>query len=231
MTDVVVETWHSAFPDHAVGGSVYAVEPSLRVTAAMRLSAAGCRVHADIILGPDQLHCGVSWDELSEIRKASPIARIDLHLITLAEPVGPAGLAEECRAIEAALEIGAEWITVGEQQLAQHAKSLAAARRSGVDIWLEIRPQEPGLRAPTAGVDGALIMFIEPGTKQTADPAHLQKIRRLARILPVGADGGITRVVAARCLQAGARYVVSGRDLLTVIAGQPVKQLERDPLP
>jgi pentose-5-phosphate-3-epimerase len=59
-------------------------------------------------------------------------------------------------------------------------------------------------------------MFIQPGTKQRADPAHLEKVSRLARILPVGVDGGITREIAAQCFQAGARYVVSGRDLLTV---------------
>jgi pentose-5-phosphate-3-epimerase len=80
-------------------------------------------------------------------------------------------------------------------------------------------------------VDGTLVMFIKPGMKQRADPAHLAKVSRLARILPVGVDGGITPDIAAQCFQAGACYVVSGRGLLTATRGEHRKQRERDLLP
>jgi hypothetical protein len=107
------------------------------------------------------------------------------------------------------------------------APASSRACRSG---WVEIPPDDPSFEVPES-VDGALVMFIQPRTKQRADPAHLEKVSRLARILPVGVDGGITREIAAQCFQAGARYVVSGRDLLTVTHREHRKQRERDLLP
>jgi pentose-5-phosphate-3-epimerase len=231
VTGVVVETWPRSYADHAVGGSVYAVDPTLRMEAGIQLAAARCRVHGDVILGRDLRNRGVSRHELTAIRQAVPAARMDLHLIALGNSVSAHGLAQERRAIETAMEIGAECITVSEQRLTQHAGALDEARALGIDIWLEIPPDDPGLKVQDAAVDGALVMFIEPGTKQRADPAHLEKVGRLSRILPVGVDGGITRKIAAQCLQSGASYVVSGRDLLTVTHPQPRKQRERDLLP
>jgi pentose-5-phosphate-3-epimerase len=138
--------------------------------------------------------------------------------------------AQESRAIETAIEIGADCITVSEQRLGRHRGALDEARALGIDIWLEVPPDNPGLEVPE-DVDGTLVMFIKPGMKQRADPAHLAKVSRLARILPVGVDGGITPDIAAQCFQAGACYVVSGRGLLTATRGEHRKQRERDLLP
>jgi pentose-5-phosphate-3-epimerase len=230
VTGVVVETWPKGYADHTVGGSVYAVDPILRVEAGIQLAAARCRIHGDVILGRDLRSRGVSRHELVAIREAVPAARMDLHLIAPGNLVNGHGLAQGSRAIETAMEIGADCITVSEQRVDRHRGALDEARALGIDIWVEIPPDDPSFDVPDF-VDGALIMFIQPGTKQRADPAHLEKVSRLARILPVGVDGGITREIAAQCFQAGARYVVSGRDLLTVTHREHRKQRERDLLP
>jgi pentose-5-phosphate-3-epimerase len=217
MTGVVVEPWHRAFGDHLVGGSVYAVEPRLRVEAAVQLAAASCRVHADVILGLDDRHRGVSWDELAAIRRAAPTARIDLHLIAPGKSMDTVRLAEERRAIGTAVQIGAEFITVSNRCLSLHATALTGARAAGTDLWLEVPPDKPGTDEPGIAIDGVLVMLIEPGTKQVANLAHLEKVERLARTVQVAVDGGVTRKIAAKCLKLGARYAISGRDLLTVI--------------
>jgi pentose-5-phosphate-3-epimerase len=217
MTGVALQPWHRAFGDHVVGGSVYAVKPRLRVEAAVQLTAANCRVHADIILGPDHRHRGVSWDELAEIRQAAPTARIDLHLIARGKSMDPVRLAEERRAIETAVQIGAEFITVSNRCLSVHATALTTARAAGTNLWLEVPPDKPGTDEPGIAIDGVVVMLIEPGTKQAANLAHLEKVERLARTVPVAVDGGVTRKIAAKCLQLGASYTISGRDLLTVI--------------
>jgi hypothetical protein len=47
--------------------------------------------------------------------------------------------AQESRAIETAIEIGADCITVSEQRLGRHRGALDEARALGIDIWLEVR--------------------------------------------------------------------------------------------
>jgi pentose-5-phosphate-3-epimerase len=227
MTGLVIEPWHRDLGDHVVGGSVYAVQPKLRVQAAVQLAAANCRVHADIILGPNDLHRGVSFDELIAIRRAVPAARIDLHLIVLGGSVRPARLVEERRAIAASIQVGAEFITVSRRCLSLHADDLTAARAGGTGVWLEVPPDRPGTDLSLDAVDGALVMLIAPGTKQDADLAHLSKVEQLAQQLPVGVDGGVTRTVAARSKQAGAGYLVSGRDLLSSTEPTPGHPRER----
>jgi pentose-5-phosphate-3-epimerase len=214
MTEVMVEPWHRDLGDYVVGGSVYAVQPKLRVQAAVQLAAANCRVHADI--GPNGRHRGVSWNELAAIRQAAPTARIDVHLIVIGQSVGAPRLAEERRAIETAVQIGAEFITVSRQVLSRHASELAAARAAGIHLWLEVPPDKPGTDAPGIAVDGVLVMLIQPGTKESADLAHLAKVERLGKTMPVAVDGGVTRKIAAQSRQLGASYTISGRDLFTV---------------
>lgn len=51
-----------------------------RLEAAQLLHRNQCRVHVDVIVGPDG-NLGVSWAELAAIRAALPQARIDLHVI------------------------------------------------------------------------------------------------------------------------------------------------------
>jgi pentose-5-phosphate-3-epimerase len=226
MTAVALQPWYRAFDDHVVGGSVYAVKPELRVDAAVQLTAANCRVHADVILGPDNRHRGVSWHELAAIRQAAPTARIDLHLIAPGRSTDTVRLAEERRAIETAVQIGAEFITVNNRCLSRHATALTTARAAGTNLWLEVPPDEPGTDEQGTAVDGILVMLIEPGTKQAANLAHLEKVQRLAQTVPVAVDGGVTRKIAAKCLQLGARYAISGRDLLTVIR-PPLENIEK----
>jgi pentose-5-phosphate-3-epimerase len=74
--------------------------------------------------------------------------------------------------------------------------------------------RDPGVASDD--VDGALVMFIEPGTKDSADPGQLSKVADLSGRLPVAVDGRITRDLASRCREHGASYLISGRDLLTL---------------
>ena len=85
------------------------------------------------------------------------------------------------------------------------------------DGRVEVPPDKPGTDEAGIAIDGVLVMLIEPGTDQTANLAHLEKVERLARSVPVAVDGGVTRRITAKCLKLGARYAISGRDLLTVI--------------
>jgi len=222
MTGVMIEPWHRDLGDYVVGGSVYAVQPKLRIEAAAQLAAANCRVHADIILGLNDRHRGVTYDELAAIRQAAPTARIDLHLIVTGQSVGEARLAEERRAISTAVQIGAEFITVSRQALTLHASELAAARAAGTKLWLELPPDQPGTDTTVMDLDGVLVMLIQPGTKQSADLVHLAKVERLAKSLPVGVDGGVTRTIAAQSRHIGAHYTISGRDLFTSAKPTPV---------
>jgi pentose-5-phosphate-3-epimerase len=169
----------------------------------------------------------VSVEELAAIRRAAPTARIDVHLIVLGQSVRAGRLAAERRAIAAAVGVGAEFITLGTQHLSLHADELVSARAAGTDLWLEVPPDQPGTGALDLGVDGVLVMLIEPGTRQTADPAHLKKVERLAPSLPVAVDGGVTGTIATRSRLAGARYIISGRALLSVTPATPGHHRER----
>ncbi|AXG81658.1 beta/alpha barrel domain-containing protein [Streptomyces paludis] len=206
--------WYRQFPPFTVGGSLYAVPPAHRAATAAALAARDCRVHIDIIVDATGRGLGVSARELAEARAAAPYARIDLHLI-VADTL-PAALAAEVvgETVATALRTGAEAVTMDLARIGRHPAAVEALHRGGVALWLEHTPRARVLEVPP-GVDGALVMFIPPGTKQSADPSMLTEVGRLAATLPTAVDGGITAPVAARCAERGAAYIVAGRSLLT----------------
>lgn len=211
---VRVQLWCADYPPYSVGGSIYAVPGGLRVAAAKALVTSHCRVHADIIIDAAGHHLGVTWRELADIRRLLPKAQLDLHLIML----GGAGrldqIHHERRALAAAVELGAAAITMTYEQIQRHREDLDQLRLAGHQVWVEMTPTDRITNVD--GVDGALIMFIEPGTKNSADLTQLATVAYWSSRLPVGVDGGITRTIAPRCLADGACYLVSGRDLLTI---------------
>lgn len=209
---VALHDWYREYPRHTVGGSLYAVPAELRVAAARRLQAAGCRIHVDVIVGPDG-HRGVGFDEVAAVRAAVPAGRIDLHLIAVA---GADAGAVAPELVTAALAVGADAVTLPAAVVEGATDAVATLRAAGVQVNEEIPPASAGPAADRADIDGCLVMLIESGTKQAADPANLAKIERLSPHSRVGVDGGVTRDLARACYAAGARYLVSGRDLFAV---------------
>lgn len=213
---VVVQPWHQAHPPRTVGGSIYAVAHRYRVHAARALTDQGCRVHADVILDEAGRHRGVTWSELTDIRRLVPDAAIDLHLINLGQPRPEQLLVHLDRALQAVATLGATAVTLAPAQISGHRARLDRLRSAGHSLWAEVHPRTRADDLDGLDVDGVLVLFIEPGTKDAADLGQLAKVAELGGRLPVGVDGGITRTIAPHCLDHGATYLVSGRDLLTV---------------
>ena len=207
-TQVLLNPWHRQFATGQVGGSLYAVPRGQRAEAATLLHRSGCRVHVDVIVGPEG-HRGVTFSEVALIRAALPTARIDLHLIVL----DATSVDDEVTAIDIARTLAFETLTLTGEQIRRHAVRVHRLRSAGIAVWEEIAP---GVDEPTAAdhVDGALIMLITPGSKETADLGQLDKITALAGRIPVGVDGGVTGAIAHQCHDRGAGYLISGRDLL-----------------
>jgi pentose-5-phosphate-3-epimerase len=122
---------------------------------------------------------------------------------------------DELLAVAGAL--GVEAVSASAPLVAAHRGALDRLREDGVALWLELAPGPADGQLPD-GIDGALVMFIPPGTTQAADPARLAEVARLSVHVPTAVDGGITEQLAAACVASGATYVVAGRSLLTAAA-------------
>jgi pentose-5-phosphate-3-epimerase len=59
---------------------------------------------------------------------------------------------------------------------------------------------------------GDILLLVEPGSSADADPC-LEKVGATGPLIPVGVDGGVNKAKLPACLEAGARYIVSGRAL------------------
>ena len=214
MPEDRLNEWFRSFPAYTVGGSLYAVDAQYREAAAVLLHQKHCRIHLDVIVGP-QGHLGLTWDELRRTRAVAPDARADLHYICLGEP----DLAAERRAVEICDELGLEAIAMPAAALLRQQEPLRELRRRGLRVFTQIGVDDDGTDGLLDFCDGALVMFIEPGTKQAADPGILAKLDRLSTLTSVAVDGGIDEALARLCYEQGARYLVSGRDLLACLQG------------
>jgi len=111
-------------------------------------------------------------------------------------------------------------VTFPFEACADDAAVAAAAdriRSSGARAWLAVAPATDlaAVRPCFAMVDGILVMLIEPGTTDAADPALPARAGDIGPRLPAGVDGGVNQTNLGACLAAGARYIVSGRALLS----------------
>ncbi|CAL8969516.1 hypothetical protein PROP_00561 [Propionicimonas sp. T2.31MG-18] len=211
---VDVAPWVGEMRTATVGASIYALPASQRIRGAHAAHEAGCWIHADVILRYRRdagfVSVGVTLEQLEAVAAALPGAAIDVHLILL-------GDAPEIRRDQVIDEV-AEWL----ERLSPTRVSAAAAvldrigRRlraacPDVELWGELWPAPEW--AGATRLDGALVMLIEPGTKQLADPGRLGVVSRVARTLPVGVDGGISKNTAMDAVRSGASYLVLGRAL------------------
>lgn len=213
MNSVEIAAWAGDHPSGALAASLYALPDERRLEGAHAARAAGCWLHADLILRPSRSepgrlrNVGVAAEQVRAVAAALPGAPIDLHLILLQDPPPEVWQPQVTALVADLLEAGPTRISTSPRLLAHLDEALPAL--AGLQRWHELWP---GL-APTPAVDGHLLMLIEPGTKQAADPGRIAAIDRLAAGGPVGVDGGVTREVAAKAVAGGAGYVVVGRAL------------------
>lgn len=113
------------------------------------------------------------------------------------------------------------------EQIGRHRSGLDRLRSFGISLFEEVAPSVDRPRQPTSDIDGVLVMFIPPGTKQTADLTQLDKVARLSPKLPIAVDGGITRQIAQQCHDRGAGYLISGRDMFTTTRNNSPTTRER----
>ncbi|MFE4668699.1 hypothetical protein ACFRI7_25180 [Streptomyces sp. NPDC056716] len=201
----------------ALAGSIYAVPGPSRPAAARRLARERLWIHADVIVD-DLTHRGV---DLSLVRtlKDRGLGPLDVRLVT-ERLDGP--LEEICAA-------RVDRVTFPFESCSDVAAVAERIRRSGAEAWLAVAPRTglAAIRPVLAAVDGVLVMLIEPGTSDTADPALLAKIRQLGPLLPAGVDGGVDETNLDACLRAGARYIVSGRALFSITTAAAVAPPDR----
>jgi pentose-5-phosphate-3-epimerase len=195
-------------PGAILAGSIYAVADTDRLAVAERLKREGLWIHADVIMD-DLTHRGVDLSLVRTLveRRVGPL---DVHLIA---PELDDVFDEICA-------LKADRVTFPFEScpdLAAVADATERIRRSGAAAWLAVAPgtELDAVRPCFETVDGLLVMLIEPGSTDAADPALSARAGQARPGLPTGVDGGVDEANLGTCLDAGARYIVSGRALLS----------------
>jgi hypothetical protein len=196
--------WHTDFPG-SLAGSVYAA-PGSRVAAAEALQHAGLDVHVDVMAASEGFPAGVSLAELQMISVSVDRRKIGVHLIGSADFVDAV--------LPKILPLRPGVVFLPWQAFTEERAD--AVRAAGGSAWIAVWQEWDGYGTPVwpAAPDGALVMLIEPGTRNTCSLGRLNIVEACAAELPVAVDGGVTEVVAPLCLCAGAQSLVVGRSLL-----------------
>ncbi|MGY1692620.1 hypothetical protein [Geodermatophilus sp. SYSU D01105] len=209
---VVVQEWDTP-PGTSTAGSLYALPPESRPAGATLLHARGHWVHVDVLTAGGRAVGGVAVETLAAVRAALPAARVEVHVIERAS--GPAAPAPD-DLLERLLAARPQRLVLPPGWCAAGSPAAHRIRGSGGEVWTEVAPTVAVdvVRGLAGAVDGALVMLIQPGTREAADLSRLDTVRQLAAHLPVGVDGGVRPEHTAACLAAGAVHLVSGRALL-----------------
>lgn len=210
-SQIRIAPWHQGLGGVTVAGSIFAIAAPDRMAAAAALASEGCGVHADIVIDGNGVHQGVTAMELERLHEAAAGVVIEVHVIVIGT-LGHAGAIVIRQVLELAARQRVERIILSKKLIDQFADELASARSAGVALWIEITPDSA---EPETDVDGALVLFITPGSAEVADARALESIPPLAARLPVGVDGGITAELALASIKAGASHIVSGRALVS----------------
>jgi pentose-5-phosphate-3-epimerase len=192
---------------------VYAAPPPQRTAFARALAAHGLGVHVDVMADREGLPVGVSLPELHDI-SAQP-GSVDVHLIgsaSFADDVLPDVLRTQ------PARVFLPWDTFDDARAGM-------VRSAGAQAWIAVWQEwaADGAEPPPwpAEPDGALVMLIQPGTRDRCLPDRLDIAAACAAHVPVIVDGGVTEDIAPLCVTAGVDMVV-GRALL---AGPPNQDL------
>jgi pentose-5-phosphate-3-epimerase len=212
LIDAVAHT-----PGATLAASIYAAAaPADRLAVAQAAADAGLWIHADVII-TDGTHRGIEPKLIRDLADRG-IGPIDIHIIiendspataTAADPLPPL-LDELCR-------IPVARITIPLETTADLPRTTTRIQDTGTACWLAIAPAtDPAdALAHLPYLDGVLVMLIEPGTATHADARLSDKAQAIAPYTAVGVDGGVNHSNLTTYLRAGARYIVSGRGLLT----------------
>ena len=208
----VLQPWDRP-PGVSTAGSLYALPPASRPAAAALLHAHGHWVHVDVLTEGGRAVGGVEVETLAAVRAALPAARVEVHVIERA--AGPADPGPD-DLLGRLLAARPQRLVLPPAWCAAESPAARRIRTSGGELWTEVAPSVgiDVVRGLGDAVDGALVMLIEPGTREVADLSRLEAVRQLAGYLPVGVDGGVRLEHTAACLAAGAVHLVSGRALL-----------------
>ncbi len=215
--------WITDVPEGSVYGSLYAAPAPDREAVADRFAAIGLPIHLDVILDREDtgelVHRGIVAAELRDLGARHPDSLLEVHLIVLAGARGRAvdgydpELRDEIAAVlEAAASVGAQRAAV-PAGVAADASLTEAFRAAGGEVWTVLEPGDDPASLD-AGTAGALIMLIEPGTREPARPELLERIPQLAPAVQVSVDGGVDAAIALRAIELGAHHVIVGRALL-----------------
>jgi pentose-5-phosphate-3-epimerase len=200
--------WHERFPGR-LAGSVYAAPHGSRIFAAQLLSAAGLDVHVDVMAETEGRPAGVSMAELADIVAAVGPSKVEVHLIGSPEFVDTKLL----RILQVRpARVFLPWDSFTERRA-------DALRAAGSSAWISLWTEWDGTVAPRwrATPDGALVMLIEPGSRNHCRVDRLGIVTAFASEnpgMPVIVDGGITEDIAPLCVTAGVESMVVGRALL-----------------
>lgn len=207
----MIAPWCTGYPGR-IFGSVYAAQPPQRTAFARALAAHGFGVHIDVMADGEGLPAGVSLAELHDISSAP--GSVDVHLI------GSAAFADDVLPDVLRAQPAKVILPWDAFDRARTETIRAAGAQAWIALWREWAPD--GAPPPwPAEPDGAVVMLIEPGTRDQCLPDRLNIAAACAAHVPVIVDGGVTEDLAPLCVTAGADMVV-GRALL---AGPPKQDL------
>jgi pentose-5-phosphate-3-epimerase len=170
-------------------------------------------VHVDVMAETEGLPAGVSMAELADIVAAIGPSRVEVHLIGSAEFVDTKLL----RILQLRpAKVFLPWDAFTERRA-------DALRAVGSSAWISLWTEWDGTVAPRwpATPDGALVMLIEPGSRDRCRVDRLGIVTAFASEnpgMPVIVDGGITEDIAPLCVTAGVESMVVGRALLPTTA-------------
>jgi ribulose-phosphate 3-epimerase len=196
----------AAHGEATLAGSLLAAGSAPLVETARALTEVGAWSHVDVMDGIFTPHRGLPTATLRELAAAG-CGPIDAHLM----------LADPEPVLASVLRHPPDRVTVHLESSGSPEAMARRIRDAGSSPWLAISPGTAylGCVEHLDSFDGALVMLVSPGARGTAaDLNLLAKVRQLQEHIPVGVDGGVTDGNAGRCLEAGARYLVSGRSLL-----------------
>lgn len=212
LPPVALADWHQRFPG-LMAGSVYAVEPHARSDAARVLAVAGLDVHVDLMAESERMPAGVSLAELRDIANTVHRKAVGVHLIGSAEFVD--ATLPEVLPLQPGV-VFLPWAAFTDDRA-------RLIRATGGAAWIAIWREWEGLADPAwpAAPDGALVMLIEPGTRNNCVIERMSIVAACASEMPVAVDGGITEEIAPLCVSAGAQSLVVGRSLLLDLPTDP----------
>jgi ribulose-phosphate 3-epimerase len=172
------------------------------------LAAGADALHVDVMDGHFVPNLTMGPDMVRAVRRACPIAAIDVHLM----------VTDPAQYVDAFLQAGADHLTFHVEVVtgAKVGELIARIRDGGATAGLAINPPTPveAILPYVEAADLSLVMSVNPGfSGQKFIPGVLEKVRAIAeRLQPdqrLEMDGGLNPSNVGACLDAGCDLVVA----------------------